>query len=123
MKIEDANSENDGLVMFPASKSFKGKTSNNESSDNELNQESIDLSEMFPASKNFPIEDDLITEILGDEETWVDSTDYAQLESQITQLYSNEQLLDRLSVNLKKLNEASNKMKYYMDEIDIFIVK
>jgi hypothetical protein len=119
MKIEDSNIENDGLVMFPANKNFEKRMTDEESS----NEETLDFSEMFPASKNFEIEDDLLTDILKDEETWKDTTDYNLLESKISELYTNDQLLDRLSVNLKKLNEATNKMKYYMDEIDIFVIK
>ncbi len=123
MKSDDVSFEKELLIMFPASKNFSPSSENEE-----LDEVSLtDYSELFPASKNYELEahqDDLISEIIGEEDLSLFSNNDAQLyEEKISELYSNEQLLDRVSVNLQKINEMTNKMKYYMDEIDIFIVK
>ena len=112
MKQPDNKPEVENVVMFPASRHF----------------------DSFPAIENDPLED-LLTEFDHLEDTFEDMEVFSEtieantssIEARLVDALNNAQsasekfTLETLKHDLDSINEAQNRIKFYLDELEIFV--
>jgi hypothetical protein len=92
---------------------------------------------MFPASKNFPVEETMDLTIPNFEDERFDNDEIEVLESEIypsleafmnrnqkTEAMSpDDQLILKINTQIEMISEAKERLKFYLDELDIFMPK
>lgn len=121
MKTNSYEDEIQNLVMFPSSKNFKidlsAVESGNDPVDALLNEFSHISEDQFPLEENFELnfEDEL------DGDTFHSLEAFMNRHQRGESLSPDDRLINMINDRLLAIKEAKERIKFYLDEIDIFL--
>lgn len=123
MKTTSLNTETDNLVLFPSAKNFPLESELSDPMNDLLNE----YSHMSDADIPSHLDDRFGSESL--EESLEDETSFGSLEAFMNRHQSNDNLTpdDRLVMmineRMEQIAEAKSRIKFYLDEIEMFLPK